>query len=120
MPTLALVALGGALGALARAAVVGIVGDQPWWGTLLVNVVGCLAIGYVLVVVRTSPRASVLLPFLVTGVLGGFTTFSALAVDTVVLLDVAPLTALIYLAATLIVGLLAVPLGATLARRSRT
>ena len=119
MPTLALVALGGAAGALTRAAVVAAFGDQPWWGTLLVNVVGCLAIGYLLVVVRTSPRASVIAPLAVTGFLGGFTTFSALAIDTVVLIDIAPVTAAVYLAVTLLVGLLAVPLGEATARRSR-
>ena len=117
MPALALVALGGALGALARAGIVAAFGDQPWWGTLVVNVLGCLAIGYLLVALRTSSRADTWLPFAVTGVLGGFTTFSALAVDTVVLLDTAPVNAVIYLAATLIIGLLAVPIGESLAGR---
>ncbi|MBM3670189.1 MAG: CrcB family protein [Actinobacteria bacterium] len=117
MPTLALVALGGALGALARAAVVSGFGEHPWWGTLAVNIVGCLAIGYLLVVLRGSPRADAWMPFAVTGVLGGFTTFSALALDTVVLLDTEPATAAVYLGATLVVGLLAVPLGEILAGR---
>lgn len=117
MPTLALVALGGALGALARAGVVAVFGDQPWWGTLAVNVVGCLVIGYLLVVLRGSPRADTWMPFAVTGVLGGFTTFSALALDTVVLIDTEPVMAAMYVGATLVVGLLAVPLGTRLAGR---
>lgn len=117
MPTLALVALGGALGALARAGVVAVFGDQPWWGTLAVNVVGCLVIGYLVVVLRGSPRADTWMPFAVTGVLGGFTTFSALALDTIVLIDTEPVTATVYVGATLVVGLLAVPLGTRLAGR---
>ncbi len=117
MPTLVLVAVGGALGALSRAALVAAFGGQPWWSTLAVNIFGCLVIGYLLVVVRTSPRADAWLAFAVTGFLGGFTTFSALALDTIVLLDTAPLVALVYVGATLVVGLLAVPLGTRLAGR---
>lgn len=117
MPTLVLVALGGALGALARAGVVAVFGEQPWWGTLAVNIVGCLLICYLLVVLRGSPRADTWMPFALTGVLGGFTTFSALALDTVVLIDTEPAAAAVYLGATLVVGLFAVPLGARLAGR---
>lgn len=117
MPTLVLVAVGGALGALTRAALVAAFGGQPWWGTLAVNIFGCLVIGYLLVVVRTSSRAEAWMAFAVTGFLGGFTTFSALALDTIVLLDTAPLVALVYLGVTIVVGLLAVPLGAFLADR---
>ncbi len=117
MRTVALVAVGGALGALARAGIVAAFGDQPWWGTLLVNVLGCLAIGYLLVTLKDSPRASTWWPFAVTGVLGGFTTFSALAIETVVVADAAPMIALIYVAATLAIGLVAVPLGAAIAGR---
>ena len=117
MPALALIALGGALGAVARAGLVTIVGDQSWWGTLAVNVLGCLAIGYLLVVLRTSPRAGTLVPFGVTGFLGGFTTFSALALDTIVLLDTDPVTAVAYLAVTLLAGVLAVSLGTKFAGR---
>lgn len=119
MPTLALVALGGALGALARAAIVGAFDGQPWWGDLIVNITGCLAIGYLLVVLRGSPRAATWMPLAITGFLGGFTTFSALAIDAVVLLEVAPWSAAGYLAATLTVGLLAVPVGEALAQRLR-
>lgn len=117
MPTLVFVALGGALGALARAGVVAAFGEQPWWGTLAVNIVGCLAIGFLLVVLRGSPRADTWMPFAVTGFLGGFTTFSALALDTIVLIDTEPMIAGVYLGATLVVGLFAVPLGARLADR---
>ena len=117
MRTVVLVAVGGAVGALARAVIVAAFGEQPWWGTLLVNVLGCLAIGYLLVTLQGSPRASTWWPFAVTGVLGGFTTFSALAVETVVLASDTPVLALTYVVATLVVGLVAVPLGASIAGR---
>jgi CrcB protein len=117
MPPLVLVAFGGALGTLARAAVVEVSGEQPWWGTLAVNVLGCLLIGYLLVVLRGSPHSGIWMPFAVTGFLGGFTTFSALALDTLVLIDDEPSIAVVYLDATLGLGLLAVPVGSTLTGR---
>ncbi|HBJ73875.1 MAG TPA: hypothetical protein DDY88_09330, partial [Actinobacteria bacterium] len=49
-------------------------------------------------------------PFIITGVLGGFTTFSTLAAD-VVVHDDEPWLAIAYLVSTLLIGLLAVPLG---------
>src|SRR3954470_11036627 len=91
MKQLALVAAGGALGAVARWAIGGWVlhrtgGDFPW-GTLVVNLIGCLVAGILAgLIVRHdafSPDARL---FLMTGVLGGFTTFSAFGVDTVYLL----------------------------------
>lgn len=81
------VAAGGACGALLR------YGVQAWaagsllpWGTLLVNVVGCLAIGGLVGAFAGTPwfeaagRA-----FLVAGLLGAFTTFSAFSADALLL-----------------------------------
>jgi CrcB protein len=91
MKQLALVAAGGALGAVARWAIGGWVlhrtsGDFPW-GTLVVNLIGCLVAGVLAgLIVRHdafSPNARL---FLMTGILGGFTTFSAFGVDTAYLL----------------------------------
>jgi len=85
------VALGGALGSLARWGLSGAV--QRWtgaafpWGTFAVNLVGSLLIG--VVTALALERALVPPParlFLVTGVLGGFTTFSALSYETFALL----------------------------------
>jgi len=58
------------------------------WGTLVVNVVGCLALGLLggLAEVRGVLSAATRL-FLFIGVLGGFTTFSTLAYETVTLAD---------------------------------
>lgn len=86
-----LVALGGAFGSVARWALSGAV--QRWsgsafpWGTFAVNAVGSLAIG---VVAALALERAVLSPavrvLLITGVLGGFTTFSALSYETFALL----------------------------------
>jgi fluoride exporter len=87
---LAAVAAGGAIGAVARyqagLAWPTVPGGFPWT-TLLVNVVGSLAIGALLTAVTARRRAAhpLLRPFLATGVLGGFTTFSAFALDTAAL-----------------------------------
>jgi CrcB protein len=75
------VAVGGAIGATARWAV-----GTPWtldpgtwpWATLLVNVLGSLAIGFA---ARRLMVGTIGWAFVVTGLLGGFTTFSALAVQ---------------------------------------
>jgi fluoride exporter len=106
------VSAGGVLGALARyglqlafphgAAAFG-------WATFGINVAGCLLIGVVVAGVTSSERVHRLArPFLVTGVLGGFTTFSTYIVDIQrALVAGAPRTALLYGAATLVVALAA-------------
>lgn len=90
-PVVAAVALGGAAGAAARyAATLGWptpTGAFPWT-VLWVNVAGCAAIGVLMVIVTEVRTAHPLVrPFLGTGVLGGFTTFSTYAVDVRALLD---------------------------------
>ncbi|CAL9370825.1 Putative fluoride ion transporter CrcB [Streptomyces sp. enrichment culture] len=121
-PVVAAVALGGGAGAAARYAA------SLWWPTpadgfpwtiLWVNVAGCAAIG-VLMVVITEVRAAhpLVRPFLGTGVLGGFTTFSTYAVDVRELLDAgAAGRGLVCLAATPLAALAAVWSAATATRR---
>ncbi len=110
------VALGGSLGALARWALAEALPHDPGrfpWATFLTNVVGCLLIGVLMVlVVERWPRRRLLRPFVGTGVLGGFTTFSTYVVDTrtMVAADHAGLAAA-YLLGTLLLGLLAVVVG---------
>ncbi len=119
---LLVIAAGGALGALLRYQL-----DRWWpspvpqfpWTTLLVNVSGCLVIGGVMVMIteRWSPHALVR-PFVGTGVLGGYTTFSTYVVDIVILVRAGHLaTAGLYLLLTLIGALLAVTLGMLITRR---
>ncbi|MFJ4920294.1 fluoride efflux transporter FluC [Streptomyces sp. NPDC088725] len=119
---LAVIALGGALGAVARygAARLWPTGDDAFpWTTLLVNAVGCLVIGWFLVVVTEFWSAHRLLrPFFGMGVLGGFTTFSTYCVDIHRLFDTGrPGIAVTYLAATAVAALAAVTTGAWSTRR---
>ena len=84
-PVLGAVAVGGAVGALARYAATRVwptePGDFPWT-ILAVNLLGCLLIGVLLVVLtERGPVHPLWRPLLGTGVLGGFTTFSAYSVD---------------------------------------
>lgn len=78
-----LVALGGALGSTARYAVQSYAlarfGDRFPWGTLAVNLAGAAAMG--LLVGAASGRSATVLVFLGSGVLGGFTTYSAFNQD---------------------------------------
>ncbi len=116
-----MIALGGALGALGRHAVAVAFGDwDPGrlpWATLLVNIVGCVAIGAVAASPAVARGPWWLRPFLITGILGGFTTFSALALETGLLLDAGRwFVAAAYVTVTMVVGLLAVRLGTVLVR----
>ena len=84
------VAVGGTLGALARwgigeAITVGLSSPSFPWGTLVVNVLGCAAIGFLApLVIR---RAAWIAGFVATGFLGVFTTYSAFAEETFALAD---------------------------------
>ncbi|MEV5431642.1 fluoride efflux transporter CrcB [Streptomyces sp. NPDC052701] len=123
-PVVAVVALGGGAGAAARyAAALGWpagAGGFPW-ATFWVNAAGCAVIGVLMVVVTEIRSAHRLVrPFLGTGVLGGFTTFSTYAVDVQQLVEHGRIgTALAYLAATPLAALTAVWLAATATRRAR-
>lgn len=90
LATLAQVALGGAIGAGARYLVnhsfARTLGPGFPWATLAVNVVGSFAMG-VLVVWLAKRGGMHFAPFLMTGVLGGFTTFSAFSLDVSVLYE---------------------------------
>ncbi|MFF8770144.1 fluoride efflux transporter CrcB [Kitasatospora sp. NPDC015120] len=121
-PAVAVVAVGGALGATARygAGLLWTTGPSAFpWTTLLVNVVGCAVIGVFLVVVTEGrPAHPLLRPFFGTGVLGGFTTFSTYAVDARRLLEEGrPGPAVAYLGLTLVAALAAVWAAAAVTRR---
>jgi CrcB protein len=117
-----LAALGGGLGALARWGVAETLPASPggWpWATLLVNLVGCFLLGTLTAVLAARlPGAPWVRPFLAVGVLGGFTTYSAFAVEVVELVRTgAVVTAGGYLLASVGGALLAVVAGALVARR---
>ena len=125
LPALGLVWLGGAVGTTARY----LVGREVPHAvgvpvaTIGVNVLGAFALGLLLEGLtdggagRTATRLRLLLG---TGVLGGFTTYSALAVDTALLLDGSRVAAAAaYAVGTLLLGVLACAAGVLLAARRR-
>ena len=124
---LAAISVGGGLGATARFGVA-----QWWpvrpgefpWSTLAVNVVGCFAIGVLMVTVTELWAAPKLVrPFLGIGVLGGFTTFSTFALELRRLIDAgAAATAVAYLGLSMLAGLgaVVVAMGATRRVAGRT
>ena len=77
------IVLGGGIGAGARY-LVGLAVPFPF-GTLAVNVIGSALIGWLWATL--APKDHALLPFLTTGILGGFTTFSAFSLDTFKLVE---------------------------------
>jgi CrcB protein len=119
---LAAIAAGGVIGAAARygATLVWPTGADAFpWTTFWINVTGCAAMGLLMVLITERFTAHPLTrPFLGTGVLGGFTTFSTATLDTRRLLDGHhPGTALLYLAATFAAAMLAIWTTSTLTRR---
>lgn len=99
----ALVALGGALGSLARYGLA-----VAWPGlttTLAVNVVGSFGLG---LLIGLRPEGKWSRPFLGAGVLGGFTTFSTFAAQTV---DASLPAGIAYVAGTLVLGIGAAAVG---------
>ncbi|MGE0501726.1 MAG: fluoride efflux transporter CrcB [Rhizobiaceae bacterium] len=87
---LALVAAGGAIGAALRHLVnlgaLRLLGPQFPWGTVAVNVVGSFAMGaFVALLARRIDASAEVRLFVATGILGGFTTFSAFSLDVAVL-----------------------------------
>ncbi len=109
-----LVALGGAVGALSRFSFSGWVTSQiPGWSfplpTFLVNVLGCFIAG---ALTGSAERWNFLSPelrlLLFTGILGGFTTFSAFSLESILLFKKGELfVALLYILLSVVVGLLA-------------
>ncbi len=123
-----LVGLGGAFGSISRY----LLGNATmrWlaphnavgfpWGTLLVNVLGCAAIGLLAVLIeRMSSLNTELRLLLITGFLGGFTTFSSFGLDTWYLMRKGEwLYATAYVSASVGFGILALALAFIWMQRS--
>ena len=110
--TLSQVAVGGAIGSVLRYLMV--VAVSAPLATLVVNVLGSFAMGILFITLATRTSLS---PLLMTGVLGGFTTFSAFSLDVLKLWESGQtLQAMLYVLASVILSLIAVALGAALAR----
>ncbi|PZX12278.1 CrcB protein [Palleronia aestuarii] len=118
--TLLQVALGGALGASARYlsghAIMRFAGPGFPFGTLFVNVLGSFVMG-AFAVYAAERSATSLAPFVMTGILGGFTTFSAFSLDTLTLIERGETgLALLYVAGSVAVSIGALWLGLFVAR----
>jgi fluoride exporter len=126
MRLLLLAALGGAVGTGARHLVN--VGFGRWlgagfpWSTLFVNVAGGFLMGVLIEALALKFAGSLeLRTLLATGVLGGFTTFSAFSMDFVVLLERQELfLAAVYVAASVVMSILALYAGLALTRLALT
>lgn len=121
MKTILLIGSGGFIGSIARYGlnllVHKIVSTTFPLGILLVNIIGCLAIG---LIYGMANKAGWLTndwkAFLAIGICGGFTTFSSFSYDNIKLLQSGQLLqAFLYIAASLIIGLLMTWIGILLA-----
>jgi CrcB protein len=117
------IALGGALGTVARFLLSATFSDSARHfptTTLLVNLSGSLLIGLLIPLVDNfSARAPLVRPFLIVGLLGGWTTYSTLAVDAVVLAkDGHATVGVLSVVATLFGGVALVVCGHALGRRA--
>lgn len=121
LTVLAVIAVGGAIGACSRYGV-GLAlphASNGWpWSTLLINASGCLLIGVLMVLImEVWPGQRLIRPFLGVGVLGGYTTFSTYAVEAQQLIQAGrPGLALAYMAVTVVAALVAVQVGVGLTR----
>ena len=118
------VAAGGALGSMARfwltGAVAALTGPRFPYGTLLINILGSFVIGVVAGLTLTPERMGMhpdLRIFLMVGICGGFTTFSAFSLQTLELLQAgAVVPALLYVAASVLLCVLFVWFGWAIGR----
>lgn len=119
---LVLVALGGALGAVCRYLAGNVVskavGSALPWGTFLINLGGCFAMGLLMtVIVERGLLPAAWRLFLCVGLLGGFTTFSSFGYEALMLLTEGKLLAAMgYGCGSVILGMLAAGVGVLSAR----
>jgi CrcB protein len=113
-----LVAVAGALGVLARYYISSpFHGDALPWATVAINTAGSFALGYLVVVSWPSPEVRTALG---VGFLGGFTTFSTFSVQAVLDVDAGePGKALVYVVASIALGIAAAAAGYGLAHAVR-
>lgn len=120
MPVWLAVALGGAAGSVARWQV-GLWTRAQWpgfpWGTLLVNVSGSFVIGMVAGYSVLKPLPEWVRIGVMTGILGGYTTFSAFSLDTMDLWKAGTMPAFGNIATNLGLGLLGCAAGLWLGRQ---
>lgn len=116
------VGLGGAIGAIARYGISTLLirqmGNSFPFGTLAVNLIGCFLIGLSYAFIQEKDVIpDTLRLFLITGIFGGFTTFSSFGHETIILLRAEQwASASVYVASSVLIGLLAVWVGYALGR----
>lgn len=117
MTNLLLVAAGGAIGAslrhLSGIAALRIMGAGFPWGTFFVNVFGSFIMGlFIAWMVKKTGVSNEMRLFVATGILGGFTTFSAFSLDVANMIERGAMSsAFIYIAASVVISLVAVFIG---------
>ncbi|RWC78430.1 MAG: fluoride efflux transporter CrcB [Mesorhizobium sp.] len=121
MFNLLLVAIGGGIGAgirhLTSMGALRLVGPNYPWGTMAINIIGSFAMGLFIAVLVRRGGSNELRLFVATGILGGFTTFSAFSLDFATLWERgATLPAFGYALASVIGAIIALFLGLWLAR----
>ena len=123
MAKLAAIAIGGAAGSVLRYGVSqgihALVGRGFPWGTLVVNSLGSLLVGFIFVyLVERSAVSEVLRAALFIGLLGGFTTFSTFSLETLALIEEASyIKAMVNIFISVVLCLGGAWLGMTLARQ---
>lgn len=118
--TILMIAVGGAFGAVSRYLASGWVqalgGEFFPWGTLAVNIAGCLALGFAVVWLQATITSAEVRGLVTIGFMGSFTTFSTFSYETFELLRDGEWTrAGGYLAGSIVLGLIAVFVGTMLA-----
>ncbi|MER8447735.1 fluoride efflux transporter CrcB [Mesorhizobium sp. M1066] len=121
MFNLLLVVVGGGIGAgirhLTNIGALRLVGPNYPWGTMAINVIGSFAMGLFIASMMRRGGSNEVRLFVATGILGGFTTFSAFSLDFATLWERgATLPALAYALASVIGAIIALFLGLWLAR----
>jgi CrcB protein len=121
MRTLLLIGTGGFIGTCARYLLSKFISERlqsPYpWGTFVVNIFGCLALGLILGFSQKFNLNFQKQAFLTAGICGGFTTFSAFSAETLALLRTGQHTlALLYVCGSILSGILAVYAGYALLR----
>ncbi len=109
MQDLVLVLAGGGVGSVARYLVSTVagksLGDAFAWGTMIVNLLGCLLIGFLVGLLDRAILSRAMRLLLVTGFLGGFTTFSSFSLESIrMFLAGTPGKGILNLAVTVVAG----------------
>ena len=106
------VALGGALGAVCRYLLSRLTDAAFPWGTLTVNILGSLLIGFIVGIVNKGVLSPEMKLLLVTGFCGGFTTFSTFANETFAMIKMGDvMLAALYAGVSVVLGIAAVYVG---------